>query len=104
MPTYPYFCQTHEVEFEEFHSITIELEECPICKEKNTEQHKPKRLIAGGSGRGIVELSGHELRAQIKEGAAALNKQIHSSEKVYSNVLGETKYENLQRSIDKNKR
>lgn len=104
MPSYEYLCEVNNEEFEEFHSITKQIEECPICKERNLEPHKPKRLISGGSGRGIVELTGHELKASIKQGAAQLNKDIHSSEKVYSNVLGEGKYQNLQTRIDKNKR
>ena len=45
MPTYTYFCEKCNKEFEEMHSINEELEECPECKTKN-----PKRLISGGTG------------------------------------------------------
>ena len=101
MPTYDLQCEKCEHEWEDFFSITAPIpQECPKCKECGNV----KRLISGGSGRGIVELSGHELRAQIKESSAKFNKEVHSSERLYSNILGETKYENLQRSIDKNKR
>jgi len=57
MPTYTYKCDTHG-EFEEFHSITEQLEVCPICqKEKSEHPCKVTRLISGGttfvlSGRG----------------------------------------------------
>ena len=49
MPTYTYFCEVHG-EFEEIHSITTQLEECPKCKEENLEPQKVKRLISGGGG------------------------------------------------------
>lgn len=46
MPSYSYFCHINKEEFEEFHSIKTELEECPICKKKKLPNHKPKRLIS----------------------------------------------------------
>lgn len=49
MPTYLYFCEKCDCEFEEQHSITQNLEECPKCKEAGLENHKPKKLIAGGT-------------------------------------------------------
>lgn len=49
MPTYTYFCEEHK-EFEEFHSITEELEECPKCKAEGKTSEKPKRLISVGGG------------------------------------------------------
>lgn len=45
MPTYLYFCNDCETEFEEFHSINDELKECPKCGSKNP----PKRLIPSGT-------------------------------------------------------
>ena len=49
MPTYLYFCEECQEEFEEMHSITTELQECPKCKEAGKPAHVPKRLIAGGT-------------------------------------------------------
>ncbi len=49
MPTYLYQCPIHG-EFEREHSITTELEECPICQEENLEPQKIKRLISKGTG------------------------------------------------------
>lgn len=49
MPTYTYYCEKHG-EFEEVHSITTQLEECPKCKEEGIESQKPNRLISGGGG------------------------------------------------------
>lgn len=45
MPTYLYYCEECKKEFEEIHSITIELQECPKCKEFGKEPTRPKRLI-----------------------------------------------------------
>ena len=49
MATYLYLCKTNDEEFETEHSIKVELEDCPICKEKGLEPHKPYRLIAGST-------------------------------------------------------
>jgi putative FmdB family regulatory protein len=49
MPTYLYECSVHG-EFEETHSITIQLEDCPKCKEAGLEPKKLTRLISGGGG------------------------------------------------------
>lgn len=49
MPTYTYKCEVHG-EFEEMHSITEQLEECPKCKEEGKAGQKVTRLISGGGG------------------------------------------------------
>jgi putative FmdB family regulatory protein len=54
MPTYLYLCEKHG-EFENVHSITELLTECPKCKEENVKSDPPKRLIAGGTS---FQLSG----------------------------------------------
>lgn len=54
MPTYIYKCDIHG-EFEEIHSITEQLEECPKCKKEGLEPQKVIRLI---SSNGIFILNG----------------------------------------------
>ncbi len=103
MPTYIYECPKHG-EFEEFHSITIKLETCPLCQKEGLAPQAIKRLISGGSGRGIVELTGHEKDAKFKEDVQKLKKEMHSSEKVYSNMVGDTKYQAAQQRIDNTKK
>jgi hypothetical protein len=103
MPTYVYLCDVNNEEFEEFHSIKIVLDECVLCKTAGKPAHKPKRLISGGSGRGIVELTGHELVQKTKEDARKFKQEVYSSEKQYANVLGEGTYQNLQTKMDKHK-
>jgi len=101
MPTYEYFCEIHG-EFEESHSITIKLEYCPKCGAEGKEQ-PIKRLISLGA-KGVVELSGQELIDQVKSDAKKLQKDAAKSEKIYSNLLGESKYEKLQQQMDARKR
>ena len=49
MPSYLYFCENCNKEFEEFHSINTKLEECPMCKEQGIKSDPPTRLIAPGT-------------------------------------------------------
>jgi putative FmdB family regulatory protein len=103
MPTYLYKCSALDQEFEEYHSIKTKLTDCPLCKEKGLAAHAPDRLISGGSGKGIVELSGHELMAKAKEDARQFKKETYGSANKYANVLGETTYNNIQTKMDRNK-
>lgn len=103
MPTYEYLCEVNNVEFEKFHSIKTELEECPICGEQKKDQHKPKRLISGGSGKGTVVLTGHELMAKTKEDTQKLKQEVYSDSKKYANIVGEERYHNIQTKMDRNR-
>ena len=49
MPTYLYYCEKCDLEFEENHSINQDLQQCPKCVEAGIESDKPKKLIAGGT-------------------------------------------------------
>lgn len=102
MPTYLYLCPIHD-EFEEYHSITTKLTHCPKCKEAGKDQ-EIKRLIAPGGSKGVVELTGHDLIAKAKSDAKQFKRDVYSSEKLYSNVVGEGHYQGLQKSIDKHRR
>ncbi len=101
MPTYEYECPTHG-EFEETHSIKVKLEHCPKCKEEGKEQ-AIKRLISLG-GKGVVELSGQDLINKIKGDVGQLKKDAAKSDKIYANLLGESKYHDLQTKLDRRKR
>lgn len=106
MPTYEFKCQA-EVEgkecaheWEEFLSIKApDPEECPKCKVKG----KVLRLISGGSGRGKVELTGQDLVDSIKADAQKIKQQAAKDEKVYANLLGEERYQGLQKKMDQQK-
>lgn len=103
MATFLYLCEIDNQEFEEEHSIHIELEECSLCKEKKLPAHKPKKLINCMS-RGVVELTGQELVDRTKEDVKKLKQEMHSNTNTYANMLGEDKYQVAQQNIDKYKR
>lgn len=102
MPSYEHICDNPECnnEWEDFYSIVKDPPTtCPKCN-----QETARRIISGGSGKGIMELTGDELKDKVKADTQKLKKEMHNSEKVYSNILGESKYENMQQRIDKSKR
>lgn len=97
---YLYLCEVANREFDAEHSIKIELEECPLCKEANLPIHKPKRLIAGPTA-GRMEYSGQELVEKVKEDAQKYKKEVYGSEYKYASIIGETKYNELQTRLDR---
>lgn len=102
MPTYEHLCTDTNCnhEWEDFYSIKAEPPTtCPKCNKETA-----KRLISGGSGRGVVELGGNELVEKVKSDAQALKREAAASEKVYANLLGEQKYQDLQTRMDRQKR
>jgi len=110
MPTYEYLCSINKEDgghgvFERFHSMRDDarVKECPMCREEKNLETPVERLISAG-GRGVVELVGGELVEKQSADAKQFSKDVHSSEKLYANVLGEAKYESLQRRMDKQRR
>jgi hypothetical protein len=63
---------------------------CPECKVEG----KVKRLISGGSGRGIVRLTGHDLSAHCKAEGRKMARQAMKDENLRANLIGEEKYHN----------
>jgi putative FmdB family regulatory protein len=102
MPTYTYSCPTHG-EFEETHSIKTKLEFCPKCKEEFGIDVEIKRLISLNSP-GRVDLSGQELVDKVKSEVKQLKRDAGKSEKTRANLVGEGKYESIQRNVDRAKR
>ena len=102
MPTYEHQCTNTECnyEWEDMYSITKEPPKiCPKCNQETAQ-----RVISGGSGKGTVELTGHELASKMKEDVANLKKSMSSDAKVYANLLGEEKYHQMQTQMDRRKR
>lgn len=99
MPTYEHQCNTCKHEWEDSYSIKADPPKmCPSCNAETVT-----RLISLG-GKGVVELTGQELIDKVKSDAQQLKKDAAKSEKVYANLLGEQKYQNLQIRLDKQKR
>lgn len=105
MPTYIYHCPTHN-EFESYHSIRddAKLTECPTCRSELGISVPVDRLISGGSGRGIVELTGNDYKESVLKDAQRIKKEVYSNENAYANVLGQDRYQALQQRMDKNRR
>ncbi len=111
MPTYTYICgkpidDGGHGEFDEFHSIRDDavLTECILCRKEKDIATPVQRTISGGSGRGIVELTGRDLIDKTKADAEVFKRDVHRKENLYANVLGEAKYQSLQQRMDKNRR
>ena len=102
MPTYNHECSNEECkhEFEDFYSITKDPPKvCPKCNQETV-----KRVLSSGGSRGVVELSGEELKAKLKDDAKQLKKDMHKNENTYANMLGEAKYHQLQTQMDRRKK
>ena len=85
MPTYLYKCDTENCknypEFEEFHSISTNVDNCPECGSKVT------RLI-NCEGGAKVELFGQDFVDKIKSDAKQLKKEVHKNENLMANLVG----------------
>src|SRR5271165_3036739 len=101
MPVYEFRCNAVECNYEWEIEQSIkdpDPEECPQCKAKGNITH----LISSCGGR--VELTGHELAAKTKEDARKFQKEVYSSETVYANMIGESKYQKIQTQMDSDKK
>jgi putative FmdB family regulatory protein len=91
MPTYPHICNECQHEWDEVYSMNADPPDtCPACGTKG----KVERLIAGGSGKGIVILTGNELKEQTKLDAAKIINESSKNENFLANMVGEQKYHN----------
>jgi len=102
MPEYEHCCLNTECNHEWCDTYSIKSDPpttCPAC-----HQETAKRLISGGSGKGIVALSGAELVAATKAGAAAIEKHAAQNEGFAASFIGDGLYERKQQQMDKAKR
>ena len=101
MAIYEHICTNTDCNnaWEETYSINADPPKvCPKCN-----QETAKRMISMG-GKGQVILVGQDLADKVKADAAAYKREVYSSERAYSNAVGEGVYEKLQTQIDKQKR
>jgi hypothetical protein len=100
-PTYLHQCDNEECateEWEDYYSISAPIPPCPTC---GKDGH---RLISGGSGRGIVNLTGDELVNKIKSDARDIENHAGKNENFAANFISPDLYEKKQGQIDKAKR
>lgn len=87
MPTYEHLCTNKECnnEWEDMYSIVKEPPKvCPKCNLETAT-----RIISGGSGKGTVELTGHELTAKTKEDVQKIKQRAARDENYMANLIGE---------------
>lgn len=90
MTTYEHLCRACNKEFEDIYGMTDPVPtKCPLCEVDG----QVERLISGGSGKGRVELTGHELKAQIQKDTQELKRAAMKDEKLLANLVGESKYQ-----------
>lgn len=98
MPTYLHLCKNCNEEFEDFYSIREEPPtKCPLCNVEGQVQ----RLVYGGSGRGIVELTGNELKEKLKQEGQELKRMAMKDENLRANLAGESNFERNTRQYEK---
>jgi len=101
MPTYEHKCCNLECQYEWEDMYSIKKDPPAICPKCN--QNTAQRVISGGSGKGTVELTGNELVEKIKSDANKLQKDASKNENVYSNLIGESRYQQIQTKMDQQK-
>ncbi|HWZ22489.1 MAG TPA: zinc ribbon domain-containing protein [Cytophagaceae bacterium] len=87
MPTYEHIClnESCKNEWEDFYSIMADPPKvCPKCN-----QETAKRMVSGGSGKGVVELTGQELTDKMKQDVKDIKSRAGRDEKYLANLIGE---------------
>lgn len=98
MLTYEYICENAEClnEWEEEAEIVDPKQTtCPKCL-----QETAKRLISGGSGKGIVSLEGYELLDHVQNETQKMRIKANTNENYLSNLVGENRYQSNVTSYD----
>jgi hypothetical protein len=103
MPTYLHACDNPDCpteEWEDYYSIASEPQiECPTC-----HQNGHRLIGGGGSGRGIVSLTGNDLVNKVKSDAKALENVARHNENFAANFVSPDIYEKKQSQIDQAKK
>jgi putative FmdB family regulatory protein len=89
MPTYEHLCGSCKKEFTDVYSIKENPPtKCQLCGVDGFV----KRLVSGGSGMGIVKLSGRDLVNHAKAEGLKLQREAARDENVAANLIGESRY------------
>ena len=95
MPTYEHKCFAENCgyKWDEIYPMSAKPPiKCPSCEKEGYVQ----RLISGGSGRGIVRLTGGDLRAQLMSDAGKARERARTDEKFRASIIGEQNYHDQQ--------
>lgn len=100
MPTYEHKCMVESCghEWDAFYSIKADPPTvCPACETEG----QVKRLVSGGSGKGIVILTGHEMTASLKSQGRRMAQEMARNENLRANFVGEEGYHQQQLNATK---
>ena len=100
MPTYEHVCENGNCnhEWEEEYGIKDPIPSiCPSC----LTQGSVKRLISGGSGRGIVELTGYDLKVKLKQDGLSLKREALRNDNLKANLVGETTFQQNTKTYER---
>lgn len=93
MPTYEHLCLHCDHEWDAFYSIKADPPTvCPACETEG----QVKRLVSGGSGKGIVILTGHEMTTSLKSQGRKMAQEMARNENLRANFVGEEVYHQQQ--------
>lgn len=96
MPSYEHICENVDCkhEWEDFYSIVAAPpKNCPKCN-----QETAKRLISGGSGKGVMVLSDEEFKASLKGDVEKIKQRAVKNENYMANLIGEDRAHKLMSS------
>jgi putative FmdB family regulatory protein len=86
MPIFDFECNSCQHIWEDFVSTSAKMpDECPNCNSKEM-----RKLISCPS-LGVVELTGHDLKAKIKSDAKKMKQELKTNENKFINFIGENK-------------
>ncbi len=89
MTTYEHLCKACGYEWDEVYGMTVDPPTlCPECGVDG----KVKRLVSGGSGKGIMRRSVGEIKANVASETRALKERARTDENFRANLVGEENY------------
>jgi putative FmdB family regulatory protein len=98
MPTYEHQCTNTECnhEWEDYYSVTEDPPKiCPKCQKETA-----KRVITC-MAKGIVKLEGQELIDKCVADGKKMAREASKDPNLYANLIGESKYNELQTKLDR---
>ena len=91
MPTYEHKCFADNCGYEWDQVYGMTVDPPTLCPECGTDG-EVKRLISGGSGKGIMRRSAGEIRSGMASETRALKERAKSDENFRANLVGEENY------------
>jgi putative FmdB family regulatory protein len=99
MPIYDLECSNCQYAFEDYFSTTEKPTTlCPKCNQETV------KIVINCMTKGVVVLTGQELVDKCVADGKKMAREASKDEKLYANLLGESKMHELQTRMDRKKR